>query len=188
MPRPRGFSRKAAARARAGKIKKKAPTYKETTNSLPANRGQARHFTDDLQTDADDECTRWMGGVSHTLLDSEEDSDWLDAGSDSGLSDTTRDTDDDDSDLEELEGDDLVEGLRKQYQLQKELQDLRRPSPYESILHPKTCTEWKRAERKRELGYNGFSARRKREVAQASREKEERDKMMRERSANKTVS
>ncbi|KAH9068309.1 hypothetical protein EDB83DRAFT_2375613 [Lactarius deliciosus] len=70
-------------------------------------------------------------------------------------------------DLEVLEGEDLLDGLRNELELlQQELKDLEKPTPYEHVLRKTTAKEWKKAEAKRGLGYNGQSARRKREIAQ----------------------
>ncbi|KAH8976853.1 hypothetical protein EDB86DRAFT_3094060 [Lactarius hatsudake] len=62
-------------------------------------------------------------------------------------------------DLEVLEGEDLLDGLRNKLELlQQELKDLEKPTPYEHVLRKTTAKEWKKAEAKRGLGYNGQSA------------------------------
>jgi hypothetical protein len=83
---------------------------------------------------------------------------------------------------EDLEGEDLLNGLRNKWEhLQQELEDLGKPTPYEHILKKTTTRMWKQAEASRGLGYNGQSAQQKREIAQQLQEKEEQDKVIRNR-------
>ncbi|KAH9071007.1 hypothetical protein EDB83DRAFT_2577210 [Lactarius deliciosus] len=59
-------------------------------------------------------------------------------------------------DLKVLEGEDLLDGLRNKLELlQQELKDLEKPTPYKHVLRKMTAKEWKKAEAKRGLGYNG---------------------------------
>jgi hypothetical protein len=101
-------------------------------------------------SDLDIECG-WTGDISHVLSDSEDDEDWKDADSedteDSEEFESDEDSDED-FDLEELEGQDLVEGLRKCWELELELQKLTQPTSYEVLLQKKTLKEWKTAEAK----------------------------------------
>jgi len=158
MARPRKAQKTAAARARAGKVQKKLVSD---------------------SNDSDLECTGWSGGVNHVLSDSEHDEDWEDVHSVS--EDSTADDSDSDGDLEELEGQDLLEGLEKHWEVEQEMQDLMKPMLYDILMGKKMVKEWKRVEAKRGLGYNGLSDRRKREINQKQREKEERDKDTRKR-------
>jgi hypothetical protein len=173
MARPRKAQKAAAARARVGKVREK---------TVPNDEKPSLNAENDL--DSDIECTGWTGDISHVLSDSEDDEDWEDADSedseDSEESESDEDSDED-FDLEELEGQDLVEGLRKCWELELELQKLTQPTSYEVLLQKKTSKEWKTAEAKRGLGYNGLSDRRKREINQKLREKEELNKVTRER-------
>jgi hypothetical protein len=168
MPQPPKARKAAAARAREGKAQKKVMLNNEDALELSSDNMQ-------LEKESDAECTDWTGGVNHVLSDSENDEDWEDIYSASEASDSDND---EDHDLEELEGQDLVEGLHKYWAL--ELQELAQLTPYELLLQKKIPKEWKKAEAKRELGYNGLSDRRKREIAQKLRIKEEQDKVIRE--------
>ena len=165
----------AAAQAREGKARKKNLFNSGGVEISPIASSETGSPAEDLEmeSESDVECTGWTGGISHPfkLSDSEDDSVWLD-------SDTDVDSDED-FDLEELEGQDLVEGLKKYWE--QELQLLTQQTPYELLLQKKTSRDWKTAEAKRGFGYNGLSDRRKREVNQKLREKEERDKVIRER-------
>jgi hypothetical protein len=98
--------------------------------------------------DSDIECTGWSGDISHVLSDSEDDEDWEDADSedteDSEEFESDEDSDED-FDLEELEGQDPVEGLRKCWEWELELQKLTQLTSYEVLLQKKTSKEWKTA-------------------------------------------
>jgi hypothetical protein len=149
--------------------------------AIPSDSTLEQSDTDNIHNPAI-ECTGWTGGVKHVLSDTETDSndeDWknTDLGGEGSESD-----EEDNVDLEELEGEDLLDGLRNKWELlQQELENLANPYPYEHILKKTKAKEWKNAEAQRGLGYNGLSDRRKREVAQQLREKEEQDKVTRER-------
>ncbi|KAJ7256578.1 hypothetical protein C8J57DRAFT_1235438 [Mycena rebaudengoi] len=92
----------------------------------------------------EDECCSWDGGVNHSL---DSDEDWVSAeSSDSAESDS-------DSDLLELEGEPLVESLR--VQMDHEIAELARATPYEEITKGVSHKQWRKAETNRSLGYNG---------------------------------
>jgi hypothetical protein len=76
------------------------------------------------------------------------------------------------SDIEILEGDDVVEGLRKAYQIRCDLEKLAQSNSFESIMTIKGTKEWKKAEAKRSLGYNGLSDRTHRHKRQKQQENE----------------
>jgi uncharacterized sporulation protein YeaH/YhbH (DUF444 family) len=176
MPSSTKAQRAAAARARAAKIQMEMVDILEISSDSAIQQSESE---DDH--DSDIECTGWTGGVNHVPSDTDTDSgdeDWKDTDLDGGSADSDED---DNEDLEDLEGEDLLDGLQKKWELlQQELEDLEKPTPYECILKKTTAKEWKKAEARRGLGYNGKSARRKREVAQQLREKEEQDRVVRE--------
>jgi hypothetical protein len=176
MARRRNARKAAAARARTGKAQKKNKFNDEAA-------GESSSSDTGIMGDSDVECTGWTGGVNHVLSDSEDDETWEETHSvtDSLDSAESEIDSDEDLDLEELEGQDLVEGLKKCWELELELQMLTQLTPYELLLEKRTSQEWKNAEAKRGLGYNGLSDRRKREINQKLREKEEQDKVTRER-------
>jgi hypothetical protein len=156
----------AAARARAVKSQKNNVEVLKTPGS--ANKPS------ESDVDSDCECTGWTGGVNFVPSDSDSDSDkeWKD---------TDLDEDSDEDGNESLELDlEGVGGLPNKWELQQELEDLAKPTPYEHILRKTTGKEWKKVEGHRGLGYNGQSTRRKREIAQELRKKEEQNRQMRE--------
>jgi hypothetical protein len=119
----------------------------------------------------------WDGGVGYTPESSDEsDSDWEEE-SDEG---TESDLEDEWGDLELVEGEvdadldpeEILQNLREQsaIELQKEVKRLLKPTPYESLMQPKSMQHWKNAESNRKLGYNKQSDRTKR-----YHEKNERD-------------
>jgi len=176
MPSTKNSQKAAAARARAAKSQKKTVEVVEiSSNSDSATEPDHEH-------EPDIECTGWTGGVNYVPSDSDPDSDdedWKDTDWDGGGAESDEDCNED---LEDLEGQDLLDALRNKWELlQQELEDLAKPTPYEHISKKTGAREWKKAEAKRALGYNGLSARRKREIAQKLREKEEQDKVTRER-------
>jgi hypothetical protein len=108
------------------------------------------------------ECTGWNGGVNYVASDTDtDDKDWKDTDSDSGGAKSGEDLgEDDNKDLEGLEGEDLLDSLQNRWELlQQELKDLGRATPYEHILKKTTAKEWKKAETNCGLGYNGQLAR-----------------------------
>ena len=185
MPSKKKVHKAAAARDQAANVQKKiakleiSPTTIEQSISDLEPAGNCNSYI---------ECTGWTGGVGYVPSDTDmetddSDMDWKDthldgecAGSDS------EDSEEGGEDLEDLEGQDLLDGLRNKWELlQQELEDLEKPTPYECILKKTTTKMWKQAEASQGLGYNGQSARRKREIAQEQREKEEQDRVIRNR-------
>jgi len=121
----------------------------------------------------DDKCTQWSGGVNNEQSD-QEDVPTLD------MSDIL----DSDNDLEELVGKALMEGLEKEWApIENEAQSSRKLSEsfISTLIQPRNKKDWEKAEMNQQLGYNGLSKRRQREIAQGRREKEEQDKIMCER-------
>ncbi|KAK2460088.1 hypothetical protein APHAL10511_007886 [Amanita phalloides] len=88
---------------------------------------------------------------------------------------------DDDDDLIELEGDELVAGLKQKYKLEIELEDSIKltalSKAYDVVMQPQTKRDWKQAEAKQGFGYTGGLDCRKWEIRQQQREKEEKDKI-----------
>ena len=163
--RPRNSRLEAAARARAGKKKN------FTTESSRPNWNDV--------TDSDRECTTWTGGVNHWASDLEEmDTDYITVTEDESDTESSAGMEED---LIGLDGDEVLDGLRQECRMLQELDELARPTTYGRILQTKTLTHWKKAEQNRAFGYTGNSARRKREVAQTQREKEEKNAVIRKR-------
>ena len=176
MPQTKKSQKAAAARARAARSRKKAV---HDTPSDPA----IEQSEPDNDHNSDIECTGWTGGVNNVLSDTETDSDRDEDWKNTDLDNEGSESDEEDNaDLEALEGENLLDGLRNKWELlQQELENLAKPTPYEHILKKTMPKDWENAEAQRGLGYNGLSNRRKREVAQQLREKEEQDKVTRER-------
>ncbi|KAH9018306.1 hypothetical protein EDB84DRAFT_1626781 [Lactarius hengduanensis] len=176
MPPNKRAQKAAAARARAAKYQKKEVEV-EVSSDAAIERPEP-----DGNHEPDIECTGWTGGVNYVPSDTDsDDEEWKET--DLDLDDESDGPGNDGGgDLEDLEGEDLLDGLRNELELlQQELKDLEKPTPYEHVLRKTTAKEWKKAEAKRGLGYNGQSARRKREIAQQLCEKEEQDKVVRQR-------
>ncbi|KAI9456573.1 hypothetical protein BJY52DRAFT_1224236 [Lactarius psammicola] len=177
MPSTKKAQKAAAARAWAARYQRKTvdsevveiPSDSELDLAINQRNPDGTH-------DSDIECTGWTGGVNYVPSDTDTD--------DEGWKETDLDgegvgsDEDDNRDLEDLEGEELLDGLRNKWELQQELEDLAKPTPYKHVMKKTIAKEWKKAEAKRGLGYNGQSAWRKREVAQQLREKEEQDKLM----------
>ncbi|KAF8159193.1 hypothetical protein B0H34DRAFT_655343 [Crassisporium funariophilum] len=107
---------------------------------------------------ADFEVTSWTGGVNnHVVLELN-----ADGGSGGGNSEGS-DWDDTSSeeDLSELEGEELVESLRREFEHKMHLLEaLQGKTGYEKISNANiTVEDWKKAEQNRHLGYNGLSGR-----------------------------
>ena len=151
-----------ARRAREGKARGRAD------GAQPHAKAVCETSPPDFEiSESDSEC-HWDGGVNNIALDSdsESDGDWQ--------------TDSDaESELSELEGEELVESL--QTQLQNELKSLSVPSPYEVISQSHTSEDWTKAEGNRSLGYNKLSDRTKRRREHDAREKEKLDSVERKR-------
>ena len=134
----------------------------------------------------DIECTSWTGGVIYILSDLEDDLDehWTNSKSNS---DSWSENHSDFDDLVELEGEELIKSLQIKCWYELNLKQLAMPMPYESLLHTKTQSDWKTAEARRALGYNGLSRCRKWEVAQQIQEKDAKDKVTRNRWAKTSI-
>ncbi|KAG6870026.1 hypothetical protein C0992_001227, partial [Termitomyces sp. T32_za158] len=99
----------AAARAREARLRKKA-TEINVINSLDS------HVNQEIDCLRDIECTRWTGGVNHEESDSEtDDEEWRDTDLEANGEDG-EDGEDNES-LEQLEGQDLVKGLQKKWEI-----------------------------------------------------------------------
>ena len=72
----------------------------------------------DSDVDSDIECTRWNGGVSHIISDSEDSEDGYLTVEDFGGGDNY------DGDFEEITGDEIIIGLQKEWQKKLELEQL----------------------------------------------------------------
>ncbi|KAG6894080.1 hypothetical protein C0993_012397 [Termitomyces sp. T159_Od127] len=163
----------AAARAREGRAKQRE-VQKDISISDSSDQEIVVGLAD---TPINDECTAWTGGVNHE--ESEEESE------DGNWNDTDNDMESEDEELEQLEGEELVKGLKKKWEcLQKEMEGFKRGSLYSQLSQPKTWKDWKKAEANQKLGYNGLSKRSERRTAQQLCEKEEEDKVTHERQTN----
>lgn len=135
---------------------------------------------DASESDSDDsvtlltstEVTAWSGGVNNHLVVSKNDSDF---------NDTEWDSDSSEDEVDELEGDELVDSLQREIEHEICLLQELEPTPYERLMTVVTEKEWKRAEQKRGLGYNGHGERTQRKQQQEARERAEKDKIMRKR-------
>jgi hypothetical protein len=139
MARQRKAQTEAAARAREARAQKQNTIEDGETTEIVSDT--------ELTEENDVECTGWTGGINHVWSDSEddEDSDWEDTDDEGFTADSDTDSDED---LEELEGQDLVEGLKKHWELELELQMLLQLTPYELLLEKKKPQQWKNAEAK----------------------------------------
>jgi hypothetical protein len=131
MARRRKGQTEAAARAREARARKQNTIEDGETMEIVSDT--------ELTEESDVECTGWTGGINHVLSDSEdhEDSDWEDTDDEESFTADSDTDSDEDLDLEELEGQDLVEGLKKHWELELELQMLSQPTPYEPCK--RTC-------------------------------------------------
>jgi len=126
------------------------------------------------------EVTSWTGGVNNHLIG-------LD-GSDSDVDDTEWESESSEDEVDELEGDDLVESLRKEIENELNLLKQTAQTPYEKINNANlTSKDWKKAEQNRGLGYNGLASRTQRKHRQEEREKAERDKITRKSCVQKRI-
>ncbi|KAG1803044.1 hypothetical protein EV424DRAFT_1582458 [Suillus variegatus] len=130
----------AAARARAARLARKAPTHPprviSPVLSLPAS------VTVESESESESEC-EYEGGVNHIL--SEPDLHAAEPCDNERMSDT-------DESLEELEGTDLEENL-------KALRVDVGSGGYAKVAAPKTVKTWQKAEKNQALGYTGTSKR-----------------------------
>jgi hypothetical protein len=141
MARPRKAQKAAALQAWAGKAIKQNKFNVEDVEA--GNAGDT-----ESEEDTDIECTHWTGGVNHTMSDSDSDDEiWEDTHLVVTCSDDESDVKgDEDFDLEELEGQELIEGLKKHWELELDLQALSQLTPYELLSEKQTSQEWKSAE------------------------------------------
>ncbi|KAH9024499.1 hypothetical protein EDB85DRAFT_2181548 [Lactarius pseudohatsudake] len=139
MPSTKKAQWAAAARARATKYQKRNV---ESVDSEISSDPAIEQPEPNGNHEPDIECTGWTGGVNYVPSDTDSDSDDED----------WKETDlDDESDgggeLEDLEGEDLLDGLRNEWELlQQELESLEEPTPYEHLLGKTMAKEWKKAE------------------------------------------
>lgn len=157
MPRKKQARVDAAARARLARQQKSA----DPDSHSP------REIVEDTPAE---ECG-WDGTLNHALSSDSEfcwtDSEW--AGT----------SDDDDSDISELEGDELYQHIN--HQLELEIQELTNPTPYQKInetARGMTSKDWKKVESGYRV-YSGNSQRTKQRREQTARKKEETDKVSR---------
>jgi hypothetical protein len=139
MPSTKKAQKAAAARAWAGKSQKtqaqKVVKVMDSDPAIPAAIAQSDwNNNDNHDSDSDIECTGWTGTVAYVPSDSDSDldSDWRDTDSDldGGGVELKSDEDgcqygchDNNEDLEDLEAEDLLDGLWNQWELlQQELE------------------------------------------------------------------
>ncbi|KAJ7596464.1 hypothetical protein C8J56DRAFT_1040729 [Mycena floridula] len=116
---------------------------------VPNPEATSRNSPDtELESDDEIQCTAWTGGV----LNIEEDSDdkWKDEATD-------LEGDDNENDIQELEGAALVESIQVQCELELELEQLNKPNAFDALSIKRTSKDWKKAGQNWGLGYNGQS-------------------------------
>ncbi|KIJ46075.1 hypothetical protein M422DRAFT_250504 [Sphaerobolus stellatus SS14] len=145
----------AAERARAGK----AANKQHITGSLTGG-GSEEHLI------TDGECTSWASGMVYIPSDLEDDGGYI------TISDDEDALGEYDADIEILEGEEVIAGLRKACQLQTDLEQLTKETPFEQIMAVQGAKAWEKAEAKHSLGYNGLSKRTQRHNAQKEHEKD----------------
>lgn len=101
--------------------------------------------------------------------------------SDSDFNDTEWESDLSGDDIDELEGEELVESLLKEIEHEIQLLQELMFTPYERISTTKTAKEWQKAEQNHGLRYNGQSKWTQRFRWEKAREKAEEDKITRKR-------
>jgi len=131
----------------------------------------------ELGSDSDSESgvtvTAWMGGVNNHLIvtdDSDSDAEWESNSSD--------------DEVDELEGDELVESLQREIEHEIQLLQELEPTPssqYERLKTVVSAKEWEKAEQNWGLGYNGCGKRTQMRQCQEARENAEKDKITRKR-------
>ena len=129
MPCPKNRYKVAAASARTGKSQ-------QLNDALNSNSKQS-----DCGSSNDNEVTKWTGSVNYIFSDQESESE---EGSEEEWA-------------KELKGQELAESLQIMVEMRIEELELASHTPYEEIIHSKSRQDWKRAESKRSLGYNGHS-------------------------------
>jgi hypothetical protein len=93
---------------------------------------------------------------------------------------SSEDRNEDEDELAELEGQELVQSLGRELENELRMHSWA-SSQYGSLKMKQTREEWKRAERNRRLGYNGRSERTKRRHDAEARKKEKEDIQFRNR-------
>jgi len=131
--------KRSAANARNAKAQKRLRTADKEDET-------ASTHTD---SDSDVEVTSWTGGVkNHLIVSDDSDSDHFD--------NTEWEMECSEDEIDELEGEELIESLRKEIEHEISLLKELDPTPYEKISQVNLTTkEWKKAEKKRGFGYNG---------------------------------
>jgi len=115
------------------------------------------------------ECTGWSGGVAHYVSSSDEPI-------------VISDDESEEEFVEELSGSELEEVARKCLGTPEAAsKSSAEPSVHSAIMHKQTKKDWKKAESRRSLGYNGQSERTKRHHVRLAQEKEKEDAKLRSR-------
>ena len=154
------------ARARQIRLEAtRAPPEPSSSDTDTVENGQA-----DSESSGDDvKCTGWNGGVSHYV--SSDDKLIIISDDNSG-----------EEEVGELSGSELEEVLQRHLKtLEVTLQSSAETNAHSAIMHEQTKKDWKKAESRRSLGYNGQSARTKRHHEQLARKKEKGDAKLRNR-------
>jgi len=89
-----------------------------------------------------------------------------------------------DDEVDELEGDELVESLQREIEHEIQLLQEVEPTPssqYERLKTVVSAKEWEKAEQNQGFGYNGRGERTQRKQCQEARENAKKDKIMRQR-------
>lgn len=132
--------KKAAVRARAGKLALASQTHGTISNNSAETRElDGIELVEGTHTSYLDSDCDYDGGINHWPSDT--DSEW-------------DDTESDGDSLEELEGDELKANL---CELREEVEALTTPMNYNHIMAPKSVKDWKNVERNCTLGYTGTS-------------------------------
>jgi hypothetical protein len=159
------YKKEAAARARQGRLLQQELCLEFNEQDFEGIQNDTPAYT---SLNSDKECD-WDGTVNH-YLSSDSDCAWTNSEAD----------DEDDSEgteYSDLEGDSLMESLKKT--LEAELESLRKPTPYEAIKRDLSTKDWEKAEQNQGFGYGGHSDRTKRRHDKKTRDKEEEDKNLR---------
>jgi predicted Mrr-cat superfamily restriction endonuclease len=135
------------------------------------------HSISETELDSDSDSgvtvTAWTGCVNNHLIvtdDSGSDSEWESNSSD--------------DEVDELEGDELVESLQREIEHEIQLLQELEPTPssqYERLKTVVSAKEWEKAEQNRGLGYTGRGKRTQRKQRQEVRENAEKAKIVRKR-------
>jgi hypothetical protein len=122
--------------------------YKRRSQQLQAAKAREGRALKRLQIDSnldtdgessEVEVTSWAGGVNNHLIGFDE--------SDSNFGDTEWESEESDDEVDELEGADLVESLRKELKNELNLLKQAAQTPYEKISNANlTARDWKKAE------------------------------------------